>query len=192
MTPTMVLLVGLPGAGKTTRARVLETGRPALRLTPDEWMAPLFGAGDVAGSRDVLEGRLLSVGFRVLELGVDVVVDFGLWGRDERSALRSVGTALGARVEVEFLDVPADVQWDRVHRRHRDDPAIEFAMTRDDLDGYRRRFEAPDAIELTGGPVPPPPAPDHDWAVWAVRRWPTLVLPGGDPVSAGGRTRPGR
>ena len=191
MTLTMVLLVGLPGVGKTTRARVLETRRGALRLTPDEWMAPLFGAGEVAGSRDVLEGRLLSVGFRVLALGVDVVVDFGLWGRDERSALRSIGAGLGARVEVEFLDVPPDVQWDRVTRRHQGEPEVQFAMTRDDLDGYRRRFEAPDAAELTGGPVPPPPSPAGDWGAWAVRRWPTLALPGGG-VSAGGRTPRGR
>lgn len=176
--PVMVLMVGLPGAGKTTRARVLEVERRALRLTPDEWMAPLFGAGESGGARDVLEGRLLSVGFRVLGLGVDVVVDFGLWGRDERSALRAVGARLGARVEVEFLDVTADVQWDRVTERHRGEPAVEFAMTRHDLDGYRARFEAPDQEELTGGAVPAPPAPDRDWTAWAVRRWPTLVVPG--------------
>lgn len=177
MNPTMVLMVGLPGAGKTTRARVLEVQRRALRLTPDEWMAPLFGAGEVDGVRDVLEGRLLSVAFRVLALGTDVVVDFGLWSRDERSALRAVGASLGARVQVEFLDVPADVQWDRVTRRHCGGPTVEFAMSQDDLDGYRRRFEAPDAAELTGGPLPAPPAPEGDWAAWAVRRWPTLVVP---------------
>lgn len=173
----MVLMVGLPGAGKTTRARVLEADRRALRLTPDEWMAPLFGAGEVDGVRDVLEGRLLSVAFRVLGLGTDVVVDFGLWSRDERSALRSVGASLGARVEVEFLDVPPDVQWERVTRRHHGGPAVEFAMTRDDLDGYRRRFQTPDEDELGGGPLPAPPDPEGDWAVWAVRRWPTLVVP---------------
>ena len=31
------LIVGLPGAGKTSRAKELEISTPALRLTPDEW-----------------------------------------------------------------------------------------------------------------------------------------------------------
>lgn len=34
MTPTLHLLVGLPGSGKTTLARRLEQDLPALRLTP--------------------------------------------------------------------------------------------------------------------------------------------------------------
>ena len=41
--PTLYLLCGLPGSGKTTLARKLEREAPALRLCPDEWMAPLFG-----------------------------------------------------------------------------------------------------------------------------------------------------
>ena len=36
--PALVyLIVGLPGAGKTTYAKELEASAPALRLTPDEW-----------------------------------------------------------------------------------------------------------------------------------------------------------
>lgn len=38
---TLFLTVGLPGAGKTTRARQLAKEHSALRLTPDEWMIPL-------------------------------------------------------------------------------------------------------------------------------------------------------
>ena len=40
---TLVLIVGLPGAGKTTQAKRLAAQRHAIRLTPDEWMIPLFG-----------------------------------------------------------------------------------------------------------------------------------------------------
>jgi hypothetical protein len=35
-----------------------------------------------------LEGRLISVALQALRLGTSVVLDYGLWGRDERSALR--------------------------------------------------------------------------------------------------------
>ena len=37
------LIVGLPGAGKTTHAKELEISTPALRLTQDEWQIMLFG-----------------------------------------------------------------------------------------------------------------------------------------------------
>ncbi len=36
-------MVGLPAAGKTTRAKEIEEARHALRLTPDEWMILFFG-----------------------------------------------------------------------------------------------------------------------------------------------------
>jgi predicted kinase len=85
---TLFLIVGLPGAGKTTRAKELAAKHHALRLTPDEWMIPLFGDSMADGRRFVLEGRLISVALQVLRLGTSVVLDFGLWGRDERSALR--------------------------------------------------------------------------------------------------------
>ncbi|HPF81931.1 MAG TPA: AAA family ATPase, partial [Tetrasphaera australiensis] len=52
------LTTGLPGTGKTTLAREIEARDNALRLTPDEWMNPLFGHHDADGKRDVLEGRL--------------------------------------------------------------------------------------------------------------------------------------
>ena len=83
-----MLMVGLPGSGRTTRARELAATRRALRLTPDEWMAPLFGDGEADGKRDVLEGRLIVVAVDALRLGTNVVLDFGLRARDERSALR--------------------------------------------------------------------------------------------------------
>jgi hypothetical protein len=74
---TLVLIVGLPGAGKTTRAKELATANQALRLTPDEWMIPLFGDPMADGKRFVLEGRLISVALQVLRLETSVVLDYG-------------------------------------------------------------------------------------------------------------------
>jgi len=81
---TLFLIVGLPGAGKTVRAKALASEHAALRLTPDAWMIPLFGDNDADGKRDVLEGRLIWLALDALRLGTSVVLDFGFWGRDER------------------------------------------------------------------------------------------------------------
>ena len=79
---TLYLMVGLPGAGKTSRARALAEQHAAIWLSPDVWMIPLYGASDPDGKRDVLEGRLVSVALQALRVGTSVVLDFGFWGRD--------------------------------------------------------------------------------------------------------------
>lgn len=72
------LMVGLPGAGKTTRAKEIAATHQALRFTPDHWMIPLFGDSMAEGKRWVLEGRLLSLALQALGLGISVVLDYGL------------------------------------------------------------------------------------------------------------------
>jgi predicted kinase len=79
----LFLIVGRPGAGKTTRAKELAAEHGALRLSPDAWMIPLFGESDAGGKRDVLEGRLISLALEAVKLGTSVILDFGFWGRDE-------------------------------------------------------------------------------------------------------------
>ena len=119
MTATLFLMVGLPGSGKTNLARQLESEHSALRLTPDEWMRPLFGAGESGGKRWVLESELLwGVAARALSLGVNVVLDYGLWARSERDDFRERGAALGIKVELHVLDVPLSELWRRLEERN--------------------------------------------------------------------------
>ncbi|GAA1435621.1 AAA family ATPase [Microlunatus lacustris] len=175
---TLHLMVGLPGAGKTTRARTLAAEHGALRLTPDAWMLPLYGASDPDGQRDVLEGRLVSVALQALALGTSVVLDFGFWGRDERSSLRALAAGVGARAEVVYLPVDRETQRARVGRRWDETPGETFAMTEEEIDASRRAFEEPDAAELAGGAVPPAPPGSGGWAAWVAVRWPSSDVVG--------------
>ena len=107
---TLFLMVGLPAAGKTVQARELATQHRALRLTPDAWMIPLFGEPEADGRRDVLEGRLIWIALETLRLGTNVILDFGLWSRDERSALCWLARSSGASCRMVYLPVDRTTQ----------------------------------------------------------------------------------
>jgi predicted kinase/streptomycin 6-kinase len=171
----LLLMVGLPGAGKTTRAKELAVAHRALRLTPDEWMISLFDGSQPDGKRDLLEGQLIVLALQALRLGTNVVLDFGLWGRDERSALRWLATSAGASCQVIYLPVDEDVQRARIAHRQATAPDATFPMTEADIDTWRKQFQAPDAAELSDGePIPEPPPGWPGWPEWAAHRWPSL------------------
>ncbi len=172
---TLFLMVGLPGAGKTTRAEELAAAHRALRLTPDEWMISLFDGTQPDGKRDILEGLLITLALQALRLGTSVVLDFGLWSRDERSALRRLAAAAGAACEVIYLPVDEDVQRARIAHRQATAPHTTFPMSETDIDEWRTRFQEPDAAELAGGDIPDPPRGWAGWPEWAANRWPSLA-----------------
>jgi predicted kinase len=172
---TLFLMVGLPGAGKTTRAKELAVAHRALRLTPDGWMIALFDGTQPDGKRDLLEGLLITVALQTLRLGTSAVLDFGLWSRDERSALRWLGRSAGAACQVIYLPVDEAVQRARVAHRQATTPYQTFPMSEADIDGWRTKFEEPDAAELGGGEVPRQPAGWLGWLQWATDRWPSLT-----------------
>jgi predicted kinase len=173
-TPTLFLTVGLPGAGKTTRAKELAGELSILRLTPDDWMAPLFGDSDAHGRRDILEGRMIWVAHEVLLSGASVILDFGCWSPEERYAIRAVASLAHARFTMEYVVVPEDARRARCDQRWLDTPETTFAMTPADHDRFVALYRPPTREELGDGPIPDPPAGCGTWAQWASRRWPTL------------------
>ena len=169
----MFVMVGLPAAGKTSRACELASEWSALRLTPDEWMIPLFGQEQPEGKRNILEGRLIWLALSALRIGVNVVLDFGVWGKDERSALRALAASVGATSELVYLQVEEEEQWRRVQARSEIDAATTFEMTKADLERWRQTFQPPDATELETSEIDPPPAGFDSWEAWVAQWWPT-------------------
>ena len=99
---TLHLMVGLPCSGKSTLARTLEQEHAALRLTPDEWQLRLFGQDAEAPEHDarhtLIETLQWEVASRALALGINVILDYGFWAREERD-LAQVARCISSMLE---------------------------------------------------------------------------------------------
>ncbi len=178
--PTLFLTVGLPGTGKTTEARRIEVERTALRLTKDEWIKALYGNDNPPAATDVIEGRLIQIGMRALELGTNVILDFGLWSREERSALRQAATDIGASVVICYFELTPAEQRRRLGQRLSDAPHETWPISEQELAEWASLFDIPTPAELDGSdPVGDPPAGFATWAEWTAHRWPPGVQWGG-------------
>ena len=149
---TLHLMVGLPCSGKTTLAQKLERDLAALRLNLDEWHIRLFGQDAEAPEHDarhsVIETNLWTIARRVLELGTDVILDYGLWAREERDAYRSRAKQLGASSEIHFLDVPDEELLRRLEIRNSQPSQDSFFIPKEAMKPWIAIFQAPTHDEL--------------------------------------------
>ena len=144
----LILICGLPGAGKTMLAKQLALKLRAVRFSPDEWKHDLDIDYYDDERRVRLEARLWRLGQELLGLGQSVILENGFWAREERDELRQAARALGVPVELHFLDVPFDELWRRIEIRNELAPPGAAPITRTSLEQWAEHFEAPDAAEL--------------------------------------------
>jgi predicted kinase len=153
---TLYLMVGLPCSGKTTRAKQLENEVSALRLTPDEWHVNLFGHDtketydpDHDRRHSVIESMLWEVAARALSLGVNIILDFGFWAKEERDDYRSRARNLGAGSEVIFMDVDAEELMKRVRIRNQNLTNEIHYIPEEKMKAWIDFFQRPDRNELS-------------------------------------------
>ena len=149
---TLHLMVGLPCSGKTTLAQKLEHERSALRLTPDEWQVGLFGQDAEEPEHDarhsLIEAMLWNIASRALELGTNVILDFGFWAREEREDYRLRAKRLGASSEVHFLDVPEEELLRRLAVRNSQPSQESFHISEESMKPWIEFFQRPTPEEL--------------------------------------------
>ena len=150
---TVYMLCGLPGSGKTTRARQIEQEHQAIRLAEDDWIARLYDEAAIHDNdkRDLIKAVQWDLAERLLARGIDVVFDWGVWSRNERDDYRARCAALGASSVLVYLDVPLAELHRRIARRNQNLPPYTFHITPAELDEWWALFEPPTPDEH---PVP--------------------------------------
>jgi predicted kinase len=121
--PTLYLLCGKIGAGKSTLARRLAERPHTLLISEDHWTSKLF-ADDL---KTIDDYRRLSARLRaamgphivdVLRQGLSVVLDFPANTIAQRQWLRSLVAEAGANHELHLLDIPDDICKQRLRERN--------------------------------------------------------------------------
>ena len=115
----VIMTCGKLCSGKSTYARKLQEERGAVILSIDELMLALFpeGAGE---KHDAFAYRteqyLLSLSLQILREGTDVILDWGLWTREQRRRLRAFYSEHGVESEIHYLRI-SEEEWNRRIRK---------------------------------------------------------------------------
>ena len=149
---TLILVCGLPGAGKTTLAKRLADERIAIRMCPDDWIEQILADPEDMVERDRLRDPVenlqwdLAQGY--LSQGFTVVLENGFWAEEERSLYAMGALYAGARIELYCLEAPFEELWRRVEARNHVLDSKTFVMTRKELEDAWAIFQPPLPEEL--------------------------------------------
>ena len=144
----MHLMCGVPGAGKTTRAKELATLLPAVRFTPDEWLLQMTDGCNSNDVRHAVETVQWEIAARVLGLGVDVILENGFRTRCQRDEFRARAAALGAMTKVHVIDAPFDELLRRPAFRNSKRDSGNFEATEEQLTFFLSDLQPPTQDEV--------------------------------------------
>ena len=144
----LVIITGLPGSGKTTLATSVAASMPACRMCPDDWMmASGIDLWDES-ARARIEAFQLTLSLDLLRAGNNVVIEWGVWTREERDALRDAARSVGSPVELRYVTAATDELWRRIEDRDLEGRWGSRSIRRDVLDEWVAIYQPPTSDEL--------------------------------------------
>ena len=148
------LMCGKICSGKSTHAEELRKEHRAVVLSVDEITLALFGGNPgekldeyVEKSEEYLYRKSLDI----LEMGINVVLDWGFWTKRERDYARNYYGSRDIAYEFHYIDISEQEWHRRLQKRNQDikDHKIEAYFVDDGLAAkFEAIFEKPDDIEM--------------------------------------------
>jgi len=151
--PLVVLLCGITGSGKTVLAKAL-SDRGLHRLSVDEEVFRRHGRYGIDYPHQTYfdkEGPVVE-DIRAqliahLQDGNSVVLDHGLWLREDRDAWRKTIEKAGGTVRLVYLPVDKAELLRRLNERNQREDANALTVSMEALDDFFARFDPPDLDE---------------------------------------------
>jgi predicted kinase len=84
----------------------------------------------------------------LIDHGLDVILEDGLWAKRERKQKLTDARARGARAEIHVFDLTFEQLWERLEPRTENRRFGDVPITPAELERIGGLFEKPDAIEL--------------------------------------------
>ena len=147
MKPTVYLMLGLPGSGKTTFSKSLQKELSIPRLSLDEEYSRL--GGDLASTKwdvDIESGANQLIRSQIKELvsrGDSVILDFCPWKKDKRRDYKEFIHSIGANSHLYYFDVTIDELMRRLKERSTISSSETHIVTSDMLNAFNARFDTP-------------------------------------------------
>ncbi len=149
--PIVYVICGFIGAGKTTFAKKLERKTGAVRITKDEWSIRLIGHDPTIDGYEEWDQKICGLSrdfaFYLAEKGIDVILDEGFWGREDRAELRRRIDAIGAREILYYVEAPLETMRERVVGRNNNLTKDSFNISSEMFDNYLKYWQPPDNDE---------------------------------------------
>jgi len=150
----VILICGKICSGKTTYAKNIAKNINAIILSVDELMLSLFGQHLGEKHDEMLEKTekyLYKKSVELLSNGLNVILDWGFWTKEERLTATKYYTNIGIKVEWHYIEID-DITW-KNHLEKRNDAIVnneqEFYYIDDNIaKKFSNIFEEPKPNEI--------------------------------------------
>jgi predicted kinase len=151
------IICGSTGAGKSTYSRKLAEEVGGLHFAIDDWMVTLFWKDspqpiEFAWAMERVnrcEAQIAKLALAGCARGVAAVLDLGFTKAEHRAKFAEIARAARVGVKLHFLDVAADVRWERVEGRNAEKgDSYSLEVNREMFDFVEGMWQPPDAAEM--------------------------------------------
>ena len=147
----VIMTCGTICCGKSTYSKKLKGENNAVILSIDDLTLTMFpeGAGEMHDTYVMrAEKYLLELSIQILNSGMDVILDWGLWTKSTRDRIREFYASHGEiKTELHYLKLSPEVWEERINKRNSSDETA-YYVDEGLIDKVTSLFEEPSEDEV--------------------------------------------